>query len=76
MKRQLHGRGFRGDRRRWHLAPDIYAGEVGDNVVEHPRNAGDFSNLGGSCFPRTSVRFVQQDHPARGWPGLFPAEDK
>jgi hypothetical protein len=44
--------------------------------VEHPRNSGDFSNLGRRCFPRTRAKFVQQDNPARGWPGLFPAEDR
>jgi hypothetical protein len=44
--------------------------------VEHPRNSGDFSNLRGRCFPRTSAKFVQRDHPVKGWPGLFPAEDK
>ncbi|MUV14569.1 hypothetical protein [Noviluteimonas gilva] len=44
--------------------------------AEHPRRSGDFSNLTGRCFPRASAKFVQVDRPAKGWPGLFPADAK
>jgi hypothetical protein len=42
--------------------------------VEHPRRAGDFSNLTGRCFPRASAKFVQVDRPAKGASGLYPAD--
>ncbi len=41
--------------------------------VEHSRGSGDFSNLTGRCFSRANAKFMQVDHPAKGWPGLFPA---
>lgn len=44
--------------------------------VEHPRRFGDFSNLSGRCFARKSAKFVQIARPAKGWPGLFPADDR
>jgi len=44
--------------------------------VEHPRGSGDFSNLRGRCFARESAKFVQIAHPTKGWPGLFPADEK
>jgi hypothetical protein len=43
--------------------------------VDYPRGSGDFSNLAGRCFPRADAKFVQIAHPARGWPGLFPAHE-
>lgn len=45
------------------------------NYVEHPRRSGDFTNLSGRCFPRASTRFLQVAHPAKGWAGLFPADE-
>lgn len=43
--------------------------------VEHSRRSGDFSNLSGHCFSRDSAKFQQVDRPAKGWPGLFPANE-
>ena len=40
--------------------------------IEHPRRSGDFSNLTKQCFPRTNAIFIQNERPAKGWPGLFP----
>jgi hypothetical protein len=45
------------------------------SYVEHSRGSGDFSNLTGRCFPRTSTRFVLVAHPSTGLPGLFPADE-
>jgi len=45
------------------------------DYVEHSRGSGDFSNLTGRCFPRTSTKFVQVAEPVKGWSGLFPADE-
>lgn len=42
--------------------------------IEHPRRAGDFSNLTGRCFARTNARFVHVARPPKGWAGLFPMQ--
>ena len=41
-------------------------------IVEHPRNLGDFSTLTGQCFPRARARFYQNTQPQAGLPGLYP----
>lgn len=38
--------------------------------LEHPRADGDFSRLGGKCFPREASLFVHEPIPRTGWPGL------
>lgn len=43
------------------------------DYVEHSRVAGDFTNLSGRCFSRSSAKFVQVAQPQNGWTGLFPA---
>ena len=45
------------------------------SYVEHRRDQGDFSNLTGRCFAREHAKFRQLAHPAKGWPGLFPANE-
>lgn len=45
------------------------------DYVEHSRGSGDFSNLTGRCFSRTSAKFVQVAQPVKGWFGLFPADE-
>ncbi|MFC5497803.1 hypothetical protein ACFPOE_09700 [Caenimonas terrae] len=44
--------------------------------VEHPRADGDFSRLGGKCFPRQDSVFVQEEIPAKGWPGLVNRSER
>ncbi|MEP7044395.1 MAG: hypothetical protein ABI843_15125 [Dokdonella sp.] len=45
------------------------------SYVEHPRKLGDFTNLGGRCFPQTNAKFTQVGRPAKGWAGLFPVHE-
>lgn len=50
-------------------------GESVIDYVEHRRDLGDFTNLTGRCFPRTSAKFLRVARPTKGWPGLFPADE-
>jgi hypothetical protein len=50
-------------------------GNAVENHVEHPRRAGDFSNLSGRCFSQSDAKFFQVDKPGKGWSGLFPAKE-
>jgi hypothetical protein len=43
--------------------------------TEHPRSAGDFSNLTGRCFTQEAAVFVYLPAPKKGWPGLFPEHE-
>lgn len=40
--------------------------------IEHPRAAGDFSNLAGQCIAREQAHFTHLERPAIGWAGMFP----
>lgn len=43
--------------------------------AEHPRSAGDFTNLSGRCFGRDAAVFFYVPFPKRGWHGLFPKNE-
>ena len=49
----------------------VRGGQVAQ-LVEHPRNMGDFAALSGQCFPRARARFYQSSQPQAGPPGLYP----
>ena len=41
-------------------------------LVEHPRNLGDFAPLSGKCFPRARARFQQASPSPAGPAGMAP----
>jgi hypothetical protein len=50
----------------------VHGGDIA-YAVEHPRDAGDFTNLSGRCFSREDAKFNLVLQPD-GWPWLAPRD--